>query len=355
MPQQIKLKSVIGYDHRAGQFVIGSHDLAGNALVREGDKTYRVDLVKGNKVLASSDNPQVSIQQVNSYLARFGPGAGADNAERAALIAAVMEPIAQVVDYMEMYSIFLVPWQIGDTEDPRIPVEDIVTLAWETHEDSEVLYLRPGFLWTRPDFTRFDTGVEIHWETIAKAGWNVLARQMKRAAEALARKRDEFLHGALINAMLPANVVTVAGGTITKASVDSVLKAAATIGFPMTTALVNPGIMMGMGNFNWTNSTSSAPNPGLLLPPDVANEILRTLMFLDYGGVKWYTNPFAPVTEVLFSGAPANTGYHQTRGDVKSASDMDITEKVDRHAIYDQEHAAFIQNAYNLRQLVITA
>jgi hypothetical protein len=327
---KLKLNSVIGYDFRRGEFTVGTHRLDGNEI-------------------KASDRIGVTEREMDAYLARYAPGGGATNQDRADLIAAVMEPIAQVVDYMQMYDIFFMPWNVTEGEDNKIALEDIVTLAWETHEDSAVLYLRPGFLWTRPDFTTYDTGVEIHWETMAKAGWNVLARQMKRAAENLARKRDEFLKGALEAAYLSNHITSVSGGTITKAAVDAVLVAQATIGFPVTQALINPGILMGMGSFNWNGGT----NVGLVLPPDVANDILRTLVFMNYGGVTWYSNPFAPVGQVVFSCAPSYIGYHQTRGEMKSASDTDITDKLDRHAIYDQEHAVYVQNPYALAKLTI--
>lgn len=334
MPKELKLHELIGYNYRAGEFVIGTHQLDGNEI-------------------KAAAQPQGALREVNAYLARFGPGGGATDQDRQALIAAVMEPIAQVINYMQMYDIFYMPWGLAEGEDNKIPLEDIVTLAWETHEDSAVLFVRPGFLWTRPDFVTFDTGVEIHWETMARAGWNVLSRQMQRAAEALARKRDEFLRGALLGAMLPQNITLVTGGTITKAAIDAIQIAASTIGFPMTQAVINPGILMGMGNFNWSNSSSGTPNPGLILPPEVANGLLRTLVFLEYAGITWYSNPFAPVTEVLFGCAPTFIGYHQTMGEMKSAADVDIVEKVDRHAIYDQYHAAYVQNPYALRKLTI--
>lgn len=329
MPKEIALNSLIGYDFRKGRFTLGSHGIQGNDL-------------KASAQLVSDQE-----REVNAYLARFAPGGGASLADRQDLIASVMEPIAQVVDYMEMYSIFYMPQTLDEGEDNKIALEDIVAVAWETSEASSVLFTRPGFLWTRPDFTTFDTGVEMPWDLMARAGWNVLARQMKRAAEALARKRDEFLRGPLISAMLPSHIRLVTGGTITKAAIDAILVDQATIGFPITQALINPGILMGMGNFTWGASAS------MVLPPDVAKDILRTLVFMEYGGVQWFSNPFAPTTEVLFSTAPAYIGYHQIMGEMKSASDVDIIDKVDRHAIYDQYHAAYVQNAYGLAKLTI--
>lgn len=331
MPKEAKLNSLIGFDFRSGEFTIGTHQLNGNEI-------------------KAADRAHVDMKEINAFLSQYAPGGGATNQDRRDLIASVMEPIAQVVDYMEMYSIFFQPWQLTEGEDNKIPLEDIVALAWETHEDSSVLYVRPGYLWTRPDFVNFDTGVEIHWDLMQRAGWNVLARQMKRAAEALARKRDEYLKGLLEAALINSHITSVAGGTITKAAVDAVLVAQATIGFPITQALINPGILMGMGAFNWNGGS----NVGLVVPPEVANEILRTLVFMNYGGVTWYSNPFAPTDRVFFSTAPAYIGYHQTMGEMKSASDTDITEKLDRHAIYDQYHSGYVQNAYGLAKLTIT-
>lgn len=325
--EKMKLNQLIGFDFAKGEFVLGTHS------------------IRGTKLEASAF-PATLEADVNTFLSRFGPGGGASMAEREGLVASLLEPIYIVIDYVEMYGMFFQEQPVADGEDWKVPIEDIVVLAWETSPDQAVLYTRPGYSFSRPSFKSFDTGIEINWDTMSKAGWNVLARAMKYAAMALARKRDELLRGVLVAGILASHEYNVAGGTITKASIDQILIAQATSGFPVTQALINPGIMMGMGAFTWGNTS-------FFLPPEVANELLRTLLFMNYGGVAWYTNPLAPTTEVIFSGAGTTLGWHLVRGSMKTASDVDITQKVDRHAMYDAEHGAVLLNPYPLARLRI--
>jgi hypothetical protein len=268
--------------------------------------------------------------------------------------AALVPPIEMAVPYVEMYNIFLETLTYGDLEDNRLPVEkDVVGIGWNTHADAEVLFVRPGYQFTRPEFEEWDTGVELSWRTARKAGWNVMDRAMRKAVEALARLRDAQKLNALNVAVesISGHVPAVAGGKLTKASVDSIVKSSASMGFPITRALTNPGTLMDMAaGAGWTWGSE-----GYKIPESVAQELLTTLSYGNYGGLTWNANPHHPVDVVWFAGPADQTGYHQMRGKMSTASDVDIVRKVDLHTIMDAEHAMYIANAYRLWRLTITS
>lgn len=316
------LKELIGFDFSRGEYVVGTHDTVGNKLTASKANQADVDLF-----LAGLENTKE---------------------DHALLAAQLVEPIEQVIPYQTIYDKFFQDWQIADLEDNSIPVEDIVAVAYQSHEDGEIMYSRAGYSFTRPDFLTFTTGIEVSWKALKRAGWNYLARQMRRANEALARKRDEQARGVLYAAIPASHGYTLPGGTLTKASIDQVLMAQAGIGFPVRQVMINPATLMAMGNFTWGST-------GYFLPAEEARQLLKTLHIMDYGGAQWWTNPFFPTNEVLFAGAPSEIGWHQIRGSVNVSSDVDITKGVDLHAIRDAEHAYYVGNAWTLAKLVITA
>jgi hypothetical protein len=320
----MKLKNLIGFDPMTGAYSIGEKDL------------------KGNKLTASA---AYTVAEVDKLLASVGMGGV--QADHIALAAALVEPIEQTVPYFEIYNVFYMEAGYGPLEDNSIPVEDIPVMAWETGYDSAVLYTRAGYSFTRPTFQTWDTGIEVQWDSLKKAGWNFLARQMRKASEALARKRDAVARQALITSITAqsGHDYTVAT-TMSKASVDTILTDAARIGFPVTRAVINPARLMDMATFTYPT--------GFLLPSERANEILTTLMITKYGGVDWFANPHVPVNEILFGGPAEVIGWHQTRGALSQASDVDITNKVDKHAMYDAEHGWYVGNGLTLRRLTIT-
>lgn len=326
----MKLSQQIGFDFSAGQYVVGSHTADGKQV---------------DAALLASRNTE---EQVDAFLAGLARPNATSQADHALLAQTIVEPIEQVIPYQEIYNIFFMEQSYGDLEDNRIPVEDTVSIAWETHQDGQILYVRSGFSWTRPDFTTFDTGIEVQWNALKKSGWNHVARQMKRATEDLARKRDELARGALIAAIPAANEHIVTGGSLTQASINTVLKAQQQLGFPVAQVLINPARLMDMVGFNWGGTN-------FRLPESVGLQLMRTLYVTDYGGAKWFTSPFVSMSEVLFSGTPDQIGWHQTRGSVTVSADVDITRGVDKHAIRDKEHAYFVGNANTLARLRISA
>src|SRR3990167_7172705 len=148
----MKLKDAIGFDPKSGRFTIGTHDLTGKPL--------------GNDMQASAAQWQGDVQHILSELSTLSAE------DHLALAAAIVEPIEKVVPYVEMYNVFYQDVNYGDLEDNAIPVEDTVTIAWETHQDGAARPVRSGFSWTRPEFTTYDTAIELPWAMARKAGWN---------------------------------------------------------------------------------------------------------------------------------------------------------------------------------------
>lgn len=320
----MKLSNAIGYDYRGGKFVAGTHD------------------IKGNKLEAA-----YTAGDVDQLLATLGQ-TGDVKMDHQLLAAQVVEPIMQVVPYIELYTpVFFQDMTYGPTEDNSIPVEDLPVIAFSTHQEGAVLYTRAGYSWTRPGFQTWDTGIEVPWEALKKSGWNFLARQMNYASWELARKRDAAAKVILDAAIPTAYQYTVSGGKLTKTALDQILKDKASIGFPVRRVLINSGTIMDMATFTWPT--------GLYLPDAQAMEIIKNLYIGNYGGADFYINPFVPTNTVYFGGTPDQIGYHQLRGNMSSASDVDITNKVDRHAIYDAEHGWYVGNTWTLASLTITA
>ena len=322
------IKDLIGFDFEKSDFVLGSHDLDGQKI--------------GNDLKASKSY----MEQTEALLAEMGRGWSLD--DHLALAQAITEPIMKIVPYVEMYSgTFFMQRTVGDDEDPRIPVEDVVSIAWETHMDGSARPVRAGFQWTRPEFKTFDTSMEVPWNLMRKAGWNVFARQMRYATWNLARKRDEIAQNVYIAAVLPSHVTTISGGALTKAAVDTVIKGAKDIGFPVMRALCNPGTLADMTDFVWP--------VGVYLPSGRVEQLIRTLVIQDYGGIEWHVNPNFPTNRVRFGGLPEQIGWHTRRGTVRNTSQVEARKKLDFYLIEDQEHNFYVGNDLSLWEIRITA
>jgi hypothetical protein len=312
-------------------------------------KSYRFTINAGQEVNASD-----AYSQVDALLARLSRGAFEDNGDSMGdhrlLAAAMTAPIEQAIPYVSWTGGFFMDAVYGELEDNRLPTEDIVVMAWLTHGDGEVLFTRPGIGFVRPDFQDWDTGIELPWKTLAKAGWNVSERMMRRATEALARKIDTAAKAILDAACVgtTSHASTVAGGSMTKAAVDAVIKYQTSLGYPPTRVVLNSARAVDMSG--WTGGVFSQK-----LPDARIEELMRTFFIGTYGGANWYTNPFIPQNYIYFAGPPENLGYHQIRGSVQSRSDVNIVKKFDLHTMQTAEHAWYIGNAYSLHRLEVTS
>ncbi len=294
--------------------------------------------------LDGSAEDRATVDQMLASLAGNGPDV---TAERNSFIAALAEPILQMVPYATLYDRFFMPLTIDQREDPALPVEDhLVGVGWASHMQTGVQYVRPGYLWYRPSFNMWTSGIEIPWNLLAKAGWNVLARQMNYTVWDLAKKQDAAAKTVIDNA-IPASHQTSVATTLTKAAVDNVLIESSKIGFPVKQALINPGILMSMQSWTWGGT-------GFFIPPERAQELLDNLFISTYGNIKWYASPYVPTNKVYFGGDPNQVGWHETRGTPRNDSAIDITEGIDKYTIRTAEHAYYAQSGLSLWSITIT-
>ena len=306
----------------------------------------------GTNVMTAERNSQFDLDgfdtaQVDTMLASLAVGGESFVAERQRFAAALMEPIMQMVPYLSIYDRFFMPVTITQGEDNAIPVEDqLLGVGWASHPQTGVAYVRPGYLYTRPDFTTWSSGLEIPWNLMAKAGWNVLQRQMNYTMWDLAKKRDAVAK-AVIDAAVPASHQTTVATTLTKAAVDAILISSAQIGFPVKQAVINPGILMSMQGWTWGGT-------GFFIPPERAQELLDNLFISTYGNLKWYASPYVPVDKVYFAGDSNQVGWHQTKGTPRKDSDVDITKGIDLHTLREAEHSYYVGTGLSLWTISIT-
>lgn len=285
---------------------------------------------------------------VDKMLSDIAVAGGANVLEaRQGFAAAVVEPIQQIIPYVEMYARFFQNVHYDYGEDNKLPVEDgLVAVAYASHPQTGIEYVRPGYKFTRPTFSTWTTGVKVNWNMMAHAGWNVLARQMNIAAWEMAKKRDAAAKAVIDSAMLSSHQLSVSG-SLTKAAVDEVIRRSNQIGFPVKFAVINPGRLMEMQGWTWGGT-------GFFIPQGVAQELVDNLYYGNYGGVKWYAHPYASNTRVYFGGDPAQIGWHQEMGSPRNDSAIDIDLGIDKYALRDSYHAWYVGSALSLWHIDIT-
>jgi hypothetical protein len=281
---------------------------------------------------------RTTVDQLLAQLAANGP---TTLEARQQFAAAVVEPIQQIIPYVELYGRFFQNVGIDYLENTLIPVEDIVNIAYSSHPRTEIAYNEQGYYFATTTYQTWTTGVRIPWNLAAKAGWNVLARQMNYVRWEMARKRDAAAK-VVVDAAVPTAHKLSSTGTISKAGVDEVLRKSAQIGFPVTQALINPGLLMEMQGWTWT-----MPN----IPVDVAQQLIDNGYYGNYGGIKWFVNPNASTSVVYFAGDPAQIGWHFTRGTGRNDSAIDVDRGEDRYALRDAEHAWYVGSGLSLWQI----
>lgn len=307
--------------------------------------------IVGANVMAGAASLPLSVEgydlaTVNDLLARIA-GSGADiRADRLAFAGAAVEPVMQIIPYVEQYNRFFMQVSYQQGEDNALPVEDQLTgVAFTSHPQTGIQYVKPGYLFTRPTFSTFSYGIKMPWNTMAKAGWNVLARQMNYSAWEMAKLRDTAAK-TVIDAAVPTSHKLTVGGGLIKATVDEVIRRSNQIGFPVKFAVINPGRLMEMQSWTWGGT-------GMFIPQSVAQELLDNLYYGNYGGVSWFAHPYAPVNTVYFSGDPSFLGWHQTKGTPRNDSDIDIDLGVDKYTFRDAEHAWYIQSGLPLWTITV--
>jgi hypothetical protein len=191
-------------------------------------------------------------------------------------------------------------------------------------------------------------GLEIPWDA-DKWGWDVISKKMMEVAEEFARKRDDIRRPLLDSAAVSqAGHIPTVASALTKASVDSIVKSAAGVGFPVVQVAVNTGTMMDMSG--WTLPSNSMIAGAV--PERVGSDILTRLFTPGYADLNWIVNHTIPSDYLYFSGPPAQVGY-EFMGGVRSASDQDIDHDLDKHN-WRQEVAAYLGGSHNVWRLQIT-
>jgi hypothetical protein len=305
-----------------------------------------------NALNASQDNPsQWSVGEytgeVDALLASLASGSPDVLAARQQFGAAIAEPIMQIVPYVEQFDRFFMQQTIGELEDNLIAVEDLTNVAYSSHPRAEILYNEPGYYFTRPTFSTYQTGFKIAWPVLRKAGWNILARQMNFVAWEMARKRDAAAKVVIDAAVPTSHKLNVSGNVLTKAGVDEVIRSAAQIGFPVKNALINPGRLMQMQQWTFTS--------GVLFDPGLSKQLIDNLFYSNYGGVNWYAHPYAPVDTVYFFSDPSQIGWHQRKGSPRTDTFVDITRGEDQYALRDAEHAWYVGAGLGLWWITIAS
>lgn len=259
------------------------------------------------------------------------------------------DPIRQVADYVAWTEQFFLRKNYQDAEDNRVPVDSYLAVGFYTSPTGQVHYVRPGRAYVRPDFASISAGIEIGWRTQAQAGWNLLARKQLEASEELARKTDSLAQTALDASITTSGntTATAAGGVLTKAAVDTAFATMAARGFPCKVVAVNSADAMDMTNWTLANSL-------LRWTPDQVEALTTRLYWASYGGATWYASPWVPASTVYLSAGPEKTGYHQVRGGIITASDINIDKLIDKH-IYYKEDAFYVANDYALHTITVTA
>jgi len=302
--------------------------------------------VVGDNVLSASQETifwQVNsdyLPEVNRLLREVARG---DDTMRQRFIAAMTEPILKIIPYVSLYDRFFVPKTYTMQEDTLHPTETVINVAVESHPQAEVMFNQPNFLFTRPTYTTFQTGVKIPWGLLETAGWDLLGRQMNQVMWELTRKRDAKAKTTIDNAVPTSHKLTHTGGLV-KATVDTVIRKSNEIGFPVTQAVINPGRLMEAQSWNWVMPT---------IPEDVARELINNLYYGNYGGINWFVNPNAVVNTIYFGGPPEMIGWHDQKGDERTDRDTDITKGEDIVAIRDRQHAYTVENDLSLWTVAI--
>lgn len=268
---------------------------------------------------------------------------------RNAVEAMVLPPIRKVADYLEWSQIFFVPRSVSPAEDVRIAKDEYTVVAVMNSPDGEPFYTRPWRQYSTVTFREIKVAFEIEWDT-AEWGWDVMGTKMLEASEEMARKRDD-LRSPLLDAAAVSqggHIPTVAT-SITRDSVNSVIKGAERAGFPVTQVACNSARIM--DQTEWTLASNSMVSG--VVPQELGRDLVTKLFTNGYGNLTWQLNHSTPYTYLYFSGPAAKVGHFFTKGGVRTASDTDIDRAVDRYN-WRQVVGADVQGSHWVWRLQVT-
>ncbi|MGQ9458902.1 MAG: hypothetical protein ACUVS5_11555 [Anaerolineae bacterium] len=278
-------------------------------------------------------------------------GASPDVNEHALFGERLYGPIDTLARYQEWGQFFFTQERANPNEVIRIIRDPYAVTAFEVSPSGEFYFNRPGYSYATIEWHTFRAGLEVTWRQLKFSGFSILERKMREVAEELARKRDALRKAALDAAVasISNHSVSVSGGVLTKAAVDSVLVDAMSNGYQLTIAAINSGRVVDMTG--WT--VSNVPL-WQMLPDDLSRDMFQNLWVSGYGGVNWLASPSVPYNTVYLSAGPAETGWEwQSSGGVTHASDVDIRKGADYH-VWEQDVAVHVENPYAVYRIVIS-
>lgn len=265
----------------------------------------------------------------------------------------IFPPIKQMADYVEWTKLFYEPVSVAPGEIVRQAIDTPTAVALYNSIDGQVLFTRPGRgTYVSPEFVMVDTALEIGWDDLLEAGWDVLGTKMSECSQELARKRDE--QGQLIldaaTAVAAGHQPTVGGGLMTKAAIDSIFKLAAAKSWKIDRVVLNTGTIMDMtswvlpANSMWANMGDGH-----------GEEIMRQGFVTNYGGAAWYAYHTVPANFIYLSASPQVCGAKRwKKGGTRTASDINIVNKTDLHT-WDEKYGHYWGNPFAVWRLGITA
>jgi len=292
-------------------------------------------------------------EKLNAHLRRIG--LSGDKRMHEMLATTILPPIKQTADYVEWTKVFYQSYDVGNPalDSVRIAVDNPSMMALYTSPTGSVEFVRPGrTTYVAPSYKMVDAGLEIGWDDMASAGWDILGAKIKEVGEELARKRDE--QGL---AILDAAAETVSdhapdtsGGAMTKAGVDAIFRAAATAGWQIKNVVINSGTIMDMSDWVWSDASHLWD-----MPRELGNSLLKDFYVSGYGGANWFAFKEAPAAKVYFAAEPAACGAYRWRwGGTRTATDINIVRRTDLYT-WDEKWGHYWGNPYALWRMDITA
>jgi len=265
-----------------------------------------------------------------------------------AMAAAVIGPIKQVADYMEWTKDIFSPRPVADGEIVRIAHKRPSVIALNTSINCEVLFTRPRLKYSTIEYQTMDTGIEVGWDDLKGAGWNVMEDLIFEAGQALARKRDTQRQAVLDAAVaISSHDEESTGMVMAKSVVDGIFRDAADLGWKIEKVLINSGTIMDMTD--WAKASNSMWE----MPMELGNQILQQGFVTNYGGAQWIASQSTPATKIYFLASPSDMGALSfAPGVTREAHDIDIRKRVDLFT-WDETNSSYLGNPYAVWRIYI--
>lgn len=244
----------------------------------------------------------------------------------------ILGPLQTYAAYESWLEGVLMPQTRDFQDNIKIAKDQKSVIAFSTSPTGAPLYTRPGRSYTDVGYEFYDVGLQMGFYDAKLFGWPVMEKKIKEKGEEMARKRDTIRKAALDTAVeaLSGHTATVAT-TMTKASIDAILKLAAAAGYTITNVRINPSRIMDMTSWAWP-SDSMWRNLGA----DKAEQVFRQGFVTGYGGARWQTGLQVPVNYIYLFAEPSKIGWEWSFVDhPKTWTQRDINTKSDYYLYID--------------------